>query len=194
MKIGIDISQIAHEGTGVSVYVKKLVGTIIAKHPEHEYVLFGSSLRKLDVFRKFYQAVAHGSAGVRLVTVPIPPTILAWLWNTLHIIPIEWFTGKLDVFWSSDWTQPPLAGARGITTIHDLSILRYPNESHNKTSYSAAKTTISPNIVAVQSKRLSRAMEECELFLCDSEATRKDAEELLGVPRSKLRVVYPGFH
>lgn len=194
MKIGIDISQIAHEGTGVSVYVKKLVGAIIAKHPEHEYVLFGSSFRKLDVFRKFYQTIAYGSASVRLVAVPIPPTILAWLWNTLHVIPIEWFTGRLDVFWSSDWTQPPLAGARGITTIHDLSILRYPEESHNKTSYSAAKTTISANIVAVQSKRLSRAMEECEIFLCDSEATCQDAEELLGIARSKLRVVYPGFH
>lgn len=194
MRIGIDISQIAHEGTGVSVYVRKLVSTIIAKHPEHTYILFGSSLRKLGVFRDFHRTVAHGSAEVRLVTVPIPPTMLAWLWNTLHIIPVEWFIGSVDVFWSSDWTQPPLAGARGITTIHDLSILRYPEESHNKTSYSAAKTTISANIVSVQRKRLSRAMKECQVFLCDSEATRNDAEELLGIPRNKMRVVYPGLH
>lgn len=193
MKIGIDISQIAHEGTGVSVYVTRLVRTIITKHTEHEYVLFGASLRKLGAFRQFYASLPQNQQNVRLITVPIPPTVLSLLWNTLHIIPIEWFTGEIDIFWSSDWTQPPLARARGVTTIHDLSILRYPEESHNKTTYSAANKTLSANIVAVQSKRLSRAVKECAIFLCDSEATRKDAEELLGIARNKLRVVYPGF-
>ena len=49
MKIGIDISQIAHEGTGVATYVRNIVAALVHRYPEHEYILFGSSLRKRHV-------------------------------------------------------------------------------------------------------------------------------------------------
>ena len=193
MKIGIDISQIAHEGTGVAVYVTHLVRAMIARHPEHEYVLFAATLRKPQIFSR-YVASLQSDSKVRLVTVPIPPTVLEWIWNRLHIIPVEWFIGGVDVFWSSDWTQPPLNHAAGITTVHDLSVLRYPEESHNVTGYSVFGARISANIVAVHKRMLRRAAEVCDLFLCDSEATKKDAHTMLGIANDKLRVVYPGFH
>src|SRR5690349_17140659 len=106
MKIGIDISQMVHEGTGVARYVRELTKTLIESDAVNTYVLFGASLRKRDVFAKFAQSLPKNT--VRLVVVPIPPTILDILWNVLHIVPIEWFTGPVDIFWSSDWTQPPL--------------------------------------------------------------------------------------
>ena len=40
MKIGIDISQTAFEGTGVAEYTKKLVETILKLDAENEYLLF----------------------------------------------------------------------------------------------------------------------------------------------------------
>jgi len=193
MRIGIDISQIAHEGTGVSVYVSQLVRAMITRHPEHDYVLFGASLRKRGVFFRYVASLPIGRS-VRLVAIRVPPTILDLLWNRLHLIPVEWFTGAVDVFWSSDWTQPPLARAGGITTIHDLSVLRYPEESHSVTTYSVPSARVSANIVAVQKRRLLHAARECAIFLCDSEATKKDAHTLLGIAEEKLRVVYPGFH
>lgn len=193
MKIGIDISQIAHEGTGVAKYVRELVRAMITRHPEHDYVLFGSSLRKRRVFFRYVATLPIGRS-VRLVALRVPPTILDLLWNRLHIVPVEWFTGAVDVFWSSDWTQPPLARAGGITTIHDLSVLRYPDESHNTTAYSVHSARVTANIVEVQRRRLLHAAKECAIFLCDSEATKKDAHALLGIADDKLRVVYPGFH
>lgn len=180
MRIGIDISQIVHEGTGVAVYVSNLVRVLIRTHPEHQYVLFGSSFRKRHVFSSYVSSLSRSVASVRLVSVPIPPTMLEWIWNTMHIIPIEWFTGPLDVFWSSDWTQPPLAKAIGITTIHDLSVLRYPDESYKK-------------IVETQKRRLRLASRDCQVFFCDSEATKQDVHELLGIDEYKLSVVYPGL-
>lgn len=97
----------------------------------------------------------------------------------LHIFPIEWFIGDVDVFWSSDWTQPPLRKAKGITTIHDLTVLRFP-ESFGDT-----------NIVSVQKRRLAWAKKDCRNFFCDSMATAKDAQELLGIGNGT--VVYPGL-
>lgn len=179
MRIGIDISQIVYEGTGVANYVRNLVKTLVESDKENTYILFGASLRKRAVFESYYRSLSCDRSRVKLYTIPIPPTILDVLWNVLHICPIEWFIGKIDVFWSSDWTQPPLRKVKGITTIHDLGIYYYPQEHAKK-------------IVQVQKRRLERAKQECKLFLCDSEATKQDAIKTLGLQSGKLRVVYPG--
>lgn len=176
MKIGIDISQIVHEGTGVATYVKNIVAALITKYPEHEYVLFGASLRKRHVFIEY----AKNLPTIRLVTLPIPPAVLEFVWNRMHIFPVEWFTGALDVFWSSDWTQPPLINAHGVTTIHDFSVFKFPKESHEK-------------IVATQKRKLRISANACRMFFCDSEASKTDAHELLGIPTQQLIVVYPGL-
>lgn len=179
MRIGIDISQIAHEGTGVANYVRNLVKTLVETDKENTYVLFGASLRKRRVFEAFYRSLGTKSR-VTLRTFPIPPTLLDILWNVLHVAPIEWFIGPVDVFWSSDWTQPPLAHARGITTIHDLTVFRFP-KSFNRT------------IRSVQKRKLRWSIAECSLYLCDSQATKRDANALLHIDEANMRVIYPGF-
>lgn len=181
MRIGIDISQIVYEGTGVGNYVREMVRALLTIDKKNEYILFGASLRKRDVFSKYFNNIYHLSRHVRLKVLPIPPTLLDILWNKLHIFPVEWFIGNVDVFWSSDWTQPPLKNARGITTIHDLSVLRFP------------ESFVGTNIVDVQKRRLVWAKKECSHFFCDSEATKKDAIRLLGLENTKLYVVYPGW-
>lgn len=191
MRIGIDISQIAFEGTGVSTYVRNLVSRLVSRYPEHSFVLFGSSLRKREVFTSFVSSL-HDAKNVRLVTAPIPPTILEFLWNRVGLPPVEWFTGQLDIFWSSDWTQPS-TNAMAVTTIHDLSIMRFAKESHDVTAVDMANGVVSANIVAVQMRRLKRAARLCQAFFCDSEATKQDAISLLDIPPEKLFVVYPGW-
>jgi glycosyltransferase involved in cell wall biosynthesis len=179
MRIGIDISQIVYEGTGVGAYVRRMVKTLLTIDQKNDYVLFGASFRRRETFEKFYSSLPHER--VRLVTVPIPPTLLDFLWNRLHIIPVEKFTGPLDVFWSSDWTQPPLTHAKGVTTVHDLIALKFPAETD-------------AGIVAVHKRRLAWVKKECRAIFCDSQSTKKDVMELLHIPEQKLHVVYPGIH
>jgi hypothetical protein len=178
MRIGIDISQIVHEGTGVGNYVRNLVKALVEQDSSDEFVLFGASLRKRHIFSEYTKQLKKP---VRLVTVPIPPTVLDILWNVLHILPIQWIVGKVDIFWSSDWTQPPLGGCKGITTIHDLTILRYPE-------------SFASQIVAVHKRKLKRSLSSCSMFLCDSQATYDDVVRLLHVDPKNARVVYPGFN
>lgn len=178
MTIGIDISQIVYEGTGVATYVRRLVGALLTFDKKNEYVLFGSSFRRKNEFQKFYDTLPHGR--VRLVTVSIPPTLLDLLWNRLHVLPVEKMTGPLDIFWSSDWTQPPLMHAKGMTTIHDLIALKYPAETDAR-------------IVAAHKRRLAWVKKECKAILCDSQSTKKDVMELLNISADKLHIVYPGI-
>jgi len=183
MKIGIDISQIVYQGTGVGKYTKQLIKGLLEVDKENEYIFFFSSLRRqLDslFINELTTRLPDGQGlRVKIKRFKIPPTLLDFLWNRLHILPIEWFIGKVDVFLSSDWTQPPTVRAKKVTTIHDLSIFKFPKEHHSK-------------IVAVQKRRLEWVKKECDLIICDSLATKKDAMEILGIEEERLRVVYPG--
>ncbi|MCX8008437.1 MAG: glycosyltransferase [Patescibacteria group bacterium] len=181
MRIGIDISQIVHRGSGVARYVEELVKALLLEDQQNTYILFGASLRKKRVFYDFFSSLpASLRKKVVLKIFPIPPTVLSFLWNRLHIISIEWFIGSVDIFWSSDWTQPPLLRAIGVTTIHDVTMYRHPE-------------TFSEKIVTVHKRKLARSKQVCRHFFCDSEATKKDVHLFLGIPFEKMTVIYPGF-
>lgn len=159
MKVGIDISQIVYGGTGVATYTQNLIDNLKIVDQKNTYVYFGSSLRRpLPGFWRF------------------PPTILDILWNQLHIMPVENLIGKIDVFHSSDWTQPPTK-AKKVTTIHDLVVYLYPESSH-------------PKIVATQKRRLEWVKKEGDLIIAVSESTKKDIIEILKIPEEKIRVIY----
>lgn len=190
MKIAIDISQTAYEGTGVGNYVQQLVEGLLRIDSENEYILFFSGLRKQIQKSKFKNQ--NYKSKVKIKTFRIPPMLLDLLWNKLHIIPIEWFIGDIDVFISSDWTQPPTIKAKKVTILYDLIVYKYPEETHNKFQFSLKNLLIKPNIVASQKRRLHWVKKECDEILCISEATKRDAMEILEIEEKILKVVYPG--
>jgi len=130
MKIGIDISQLAYPETGVANYLQNLIEELVKLDTKNEYILFFSSLRgKLDTAKlKFLQ-----KPNVSLIRFKIPPTLLDILWNRLHILPIESLIGDVDIFITSDWTEPPAKKAKKVTILYDLMIYKYPEESHHQT-------------------------------------------------------------
>jgi hypothetical protein len=134
----------------------------------------------MHILSAFVREMAEIHPNVTAVLYPIPPTALSFIWNTLHIIPIEWFTGPLDIFWSSDWTQPPVSHAHAVTTIHDVSFLTVGESFHQ-------------TIRAAQQKRLYWVKRQCEKIFCDSQATARDVVAYLGIPKEKTTVVYPGM-
>ena len=177
MRIGIDISQTAYQGTGVGNYVKQLVEYLLKIDSENEYVLFFSSLRRKFQASNFI--LQNPNIKVKIKKFRVPPILLDFFWNKLHIFPIEWFIGNVDVFISSDWTQPPTIKAKKATILYDLIIYKYPEETAQK-------------IIEVQKRKLQWVKKECDMILCISKATKKDAMEILGIEERRLRVVYPG--
>jgi len=191
MKIGIDVSQLAHGKTGVANYLFNLVQALVAQDKNNDYILFFSSLR--SNIKDQISKIKKINKNVKIKTFRFPPTFLDILWNRLHVVPIEWFIGDVDVFITSDWVEPPTKKAKKATILYDLIVYKYPEETHNKLNFNPLKMIISPNIVKSQKRKLRWVKKESSIVFCISESTRKDAMEILGIKEEKLKVVYPGI-
>lgn len=178
MKIGIDISQLAYPNTGVAKYTESLVEAMLQSDDKNDYILFFSSLR--GSLKNSKLTKQKFKANVTLKTFPFPPTLLDFVWNKLHIFPIELFLGNLDLFITSDWTEPPTKNAKKGTIIHDLIVYKMPNETDIK-------------ILSTQKRKLAWVKKETDIFLCNSEATQRDAVAILGISKDKTAVIYPGI-
>lgn len=163
MKVGFDISQIAHPG-GVARYTAELT-TELSKISSLKMVYFYSSLRKP------YKGQLSDVKQAKL-----PPTVFEILFNKLRVIPIEKFLGNIDLFHSSDWTQPPTK-AKKVTTYHDVVPLKYPQWSHSK-------------IVAVAKRRLEIVEKEIDCVIAVSESTKNDLLQISKIPEKKIVVIY----
>lgn len=173
MKIAIDISQIVYEGSGVSRYLNFLIKGLLQYDQKNKYTFFFSSLRK-KIDKSLEKKIKEKN---QLKKFPFPPTILDFLWNRLHVFPIENLIGNNDIFFSSDWTEPPTKSFK-ITTIHDLVYLKFPQ-------------TMTEKIINVQKRRLKWVKKESNLIIADSKTTKKDIINLLKIPSKKIEVVYP---
>lgn len=165
IRVGIDISQTAHKG-GVAIYTKNLAYEL-SKIKDLDMVYFYSSLRKP------YKGKLKNVKSYRL-----PPTIFELFFNKIRNVAIEKFLGPLDIFHSSDWTQPPTKALK-VTTIHDLVPIKHPQWSH-------------PKIVAVHKRRLKIVEKEIDMVLAVSETTKRDLMEVTNIPSEKITVIYEG--
>ena len=180
MRIGIDISQTQYSGTGVANYVMHLVQALLKEDSHNEYVLFFSSLRgkifnnQLSIFNQF------SNTNFQLKRYYFPLSFIEFLWNRLHIVPIEWLIGEVDIFISSDWCQPPTLKAKKATFVYDLTPLKYSQEMGQK-------------IVETHKRRLDWVKKECDVIFCDSQSAKEDVVSMMGIPENKIHVIYPGL-
>ena len=176
MKIGIDISQAVH-GTGASNYILELVKNLAKIDKKNEYILFGASLRAISRFNKLKDDL-KSNQNFQFKIVPIPPTILEILFNRFRFPNIEKFIGQVDVFHSSDWTQPKLKSksTKKVTTVHDLVAYLFPSSVHQK-------------IISTQKRRLNLVKKEIDAIIVDSATTKEDVIKFLEINRQKISVI-----
>jgi len=164
VKIAIDISQIVY-GTGVSIYTKNLVENLLKIDREDEYMLFAGALRRRqDVLSAFPQSRVF----------PIPPMLADVIWNRLHILPIEKLIGNVDVFHTSDWSEPP-SSAFKVTTVHDLYPFKFPKYVYSR-------------VLDIHRRKISWVLQESKRIIVPSESTKKDLLEL-GAKNDIVRVI-----
>ena len=143
---------------------------------QNHYTFFFSSLRQHLDGQLEADIRAYGAT---LQKWPWPTSILEFLWNRAHIVPLELLAGPVDVFHASDWAQPPSEKAKVVTTIHDLSFLRWPE-------------TVPAKILAVQKRRLRWVKQEAAMVIAISRATKEEIKKLLGIEEERLKVIYEG--
>lgn len=179
MKIAIDISQIAYSGSGVGTYTRNFVRSLLAADGKNEYILFGYSIRKINLLNSFLSEMKAINTKVVGKFIPIPEKVVNFIWNSVHILPIEMILGDIDIFHSSDWIQPP-SRAKMVTTIHDLIIYTNPQTSNDY-------------IISTHKKRLEWVKKDVDCVFADSNCTKDDIVRILEIPEQLIHVIYPGI-
>lgn len=175
MKIGLDVSQMVYTGHGVGRYVEGLTRALLTRR-DHSYVLYAGVLRQRGLLTMRSHHEPWSSATWHL---PLLPPRLARLVFNYTSLSIERFIGQVDIFHSSDWTEP-YANAPKVTTVHDLAFLLYPE-------------TVRDLVKATQAKRLERVIAHQTHIIADSHSTKADLIKHYALEPERIDVVYPGI-
>lgn len=180
MRIGIDCTAAVSQRAGIGRYTRGMIGALADLGSNHSFVLMvvgsdaeiGESaawLPGLEIKDNF-----------EVKELPLPNRFWRVLWHRLGVpFPADLLTGTVDVFHSPDYLLPPLRQGKKVVTVHDLSFLRHPEAAE-------------PSLRAYLSTTVPRSVRKADLVLGDSESTRQDVIELLGIDGDRVEVVYPG--
>jgi glycosyltransferase involved in cell wall biosynthesis len=179
MRIVVDVTPLALPRTGIGNYVLGMLMGLSEAGAEHEIVAFSAVAPPGK--RRIAQALDGVPVEHRLIVVPPKSHWWRTAWSRLGRGPVEWLVGPLDVFHFSDWMYPPQRGGLRATTIHDLVPLRHPDWVH-------------PQTYRMHSRKYDHAAQTCHLIVVNSEFTAAEVVDLLGFPRERICVAYPGIH
>ncbi|MCC6142722.1 MAG: glycosyltransferase family 4 protein [Candidatus Hydrogenedentes bacterium] len=167
MRVGIDLTPLRGRRTGVGHYVWFLLKHLATEDIELQGFSSGIGGPVTD----FPAALS------RYRHLPIPTRALYKLWGHTARPKIDRLLPGIDVYHATNYFLPPVATAKRIVTFHDLAFLRHPEWA-------------SPKIVGPFSGHVRRHAAEADRIIACSQATRNDAMELLGVPESRIQVIY----
>ncbi len=171
MRVAIDYTAAVRQRAGIGRYTRGLVSALAEMDRETAYVL-------LSAGRGAEEGPWPANFSRRIL--PLSDRHLAILWQRVRLpLPVELFTGRVDVFHSPDFTLPPVWRARTVVTIHDLSFIRHPE-------------CFSKPLLEYLLASVPRAVRRADFLLADSASTRQDLIELLGAAPERVAVVYPG--
>jgi glycosyltransferase involved in cell wall biosynthesis len=167
MKIAIDVTGSIYEGSGVATYYRNLIPGLQNLNSRHQFIPFGYSFRRRSDLK------------LAAKTFPLPPRLMEIVWNRIHKIPVETLIGPCDIVHTWDYIQPPTKKARIVTTIHDLTPLKFPNYHPKRT-------------VSAYQHGLNWIKKEADAVITDSYTTKVDLIEEMQIESKKIHVVYLG--
>lgn len=180
MRIGIDYTAAVSQRAGIGRYTRGIVGALAEQDTEHTFVLVVAGDGADATTPHGTNREASLEANFRVRRLPMSRRLWTIVWHRLRLpLPVDLLAGPMDVFHSPDYVLPPVRRGRKVVTVHDLSFLRYPEGAE-------------PSLRRYLSTAVPRTVREADLVLADSENTRRDVVELLGVPAEQVDVVYPG--
>ena len=173
MRIAFDVSPLSHRRTGVGNYVLCALRGLVEAGAD--VVAFAP----VSARGKRYVEDALGGLDVER-RVRVVPLARLWRagWSHLRWPPAERILGGFDVLHFSDWMYPPQRSGVRATTIHDLVPLRFPEWAH-------------PRTVRLHRAKYRNAARTVDVFLCNSQFTAGEVQELLGVDPERTRVAHP---
>ncbi len=173
-RIAIDYTAAYEQGGGIGRYVRELTAALAVEDAAADYRLFVAGAKRA-------QLPPPPGANFNWRPTILTPGWLARIWHRAQLpLPVETFTGAVDLFHATDFVLPPtLPRTRSLLTVHDLSFLRVPD---------AASASLRRYLEAVVPRSVARA----DRVLAVSQATKDDLIAFYRTPADKISVLYSG--
>lgn len=175
MKIGIDYTAALKQSGGIGRYTRGLITTLADLDDKNSYTLLATPdapLHDLQIFQtrpNFTHKI-----------YPLPERWMTIAWHRFYLpIPVEWFTGQVDLFHSPNFILPPTRRLKTLLTVHDLSFIRHPQ---------GAVASLRKWLEKVVPRSLARA----DHVLADSESTKQDLVQIFRIDPETITVVGAG--
>jgi glycosyltransferase involved in cell wall biosynthesis len=167
VRIGIDARLVFYHQAGIGQYILRLTQALAKIDRDDAFVIFKS---RKDKSSKIDQANFKQQK----------------LWTPSHH-PIERFamsvelgTSRLDVLHSPDFIPPTWTRCPSVITMHDLAFMLYPRFLTRDSARYYGQVDV--------------AARQADHIIAVSESTKRDTIRLLGVPESKITVIYEAAH
>lgn len=178
-RIVLDALPLQVRSAGIGVYTDALVRTMANLEPETEFVLFGLAataswaLRAVPAARQDSEPLP---ANVRWVKSNLYPLVAGYpIPGVPGLVPVGIATGTHHLYHATNYVLPRRFGVPGVVTVHDLTLLRFPE--------------LGTPALCRHVRQSRESVRHARLVIADSEATRDDLVELLDVPGERVRVV-----
>jgi glycosyltransferase involved in cell wall biosynthesis len=119
LTVAFDATPLLGRPTGVGRFCEGALGAL-ARRGDVDVSAYAVSWRR----RRGIDARVPRGVSTRQHPMPARPLHAAW--RRGGIPPIEWFVGRRDVVHGSNFVVPPSVHARRVVTVHDLTVVRYP--------------------------------------------------------------------
>jgi glycosyltransferase involved in cell wall biosynthesis len=176
-RIGIDVTAAIAQGGGIGRYTRELVRAVVSLANQYDYHLFSA---KPPLVGPVPDPLPVGS-NVSYHPAPLREQWLYRLWHRFNLpLPVQWVTGRLELFHSPDFVLPPVAGGiPTLLTVHDLSFVHFPE------TFPAALVNYLNTVVP-------RSIRRATHILADSVATQNDLIDIWQVAAEKITVLHSG--
>ncbi len=195
-RIALDVTPAITQGAGIGRVARELARLVSRFDHETQYTyLFATETATGDIAAGRMPVPGVPDAPTRLppevtefgpgrnVTLRRLPLSAPWmtrLWYRAHLpVPVETFTGDIDVYHAFDYVAPPLRYARLLVTVHDLSFLTVPQYAE-------------PSLAAYLAAAVPPVVKRADRVLAVSAFTARELVERLGVPQERVVVVPNG--
>lgn len=177
--IGFDVTAALTQGGGIGRYTRELIHALTTEAPQLTYKLFSARPPIKPPIPNSLPVASH----VRHYPAPVDEHWLYRLWYRARLpVPVQTFTGAIDLFHSPDFVLPPVSGRiPTILTVHDLSFVHYPE-------------TFPAKLVAYLNRVVPWSVGRAGHILADSLSTSRDLQSLWGVAAERITVLYSGVN
>ena len=173
MRIAIEYTAAINQRAGIGRFVRNLVAALLAVDRDDQFLLVHAA-PAADT-----PLVLPSGPNVASRQLRLPERWMTVLWHRLRLpVPVEWFTGPVDIFHAPDFVLPPVQRARRVLTVHDLAFLLYPE---------CADARLREYLMGV----VPRSVRNADFVVADSTNTQNDVICLLGADPERTAVV-PG--